>query len=410
MKILVVHDREETRQALVDVCKHSIDPQPVVDEAEDYISARAQLGARLYDVAIFDLTLPHIAGQGEVTYTAAENLLKEVFEFGELYAPGDVIGITRDTEALNIVDTSIGPHLMAIVAEQDDGVWKQLINDRLQYVDRTRAARQRSISRHHDLDVCILTALDKELAPFREFLDLAEDPSRFPGTYKFSFTDKDGRWRSGAIHSIGRAGQPRSASITQSLLNVYRPKYVFMTGICGGVRGRVKLGDVIIFETVYDWDQGKWKSNNSQASFHARPEPILIRDSEFHRTARDFMAQGQDQFQAQSQACSTEHQAPKYRSSLHMLPAASGSAVVGNKDIIGRIVGTLNDSIAAVDMESYGMYAACRTTNAAPPQFACIKSVSDFCDGSKNDQYHGYCSALSARVLVELIKAWISYS
>jgi nucleoside phosphorylase len=88
--------------------------------------------------------------------------------------------------------------------------------------------------------------------------------------------------------------------------------------------------------------------------------------------------------------------------------AASGSAVVANDTIVAQIRG-LNDSIRAVDMESYGFYDACLKTFVAKPKFICLKAVSDFCNGEKGDDYHKYCSLLSAISTRRLLSEFIDF-
>jgi nucleoside phosphorylase len=162
---------------------------------------------------------------------------------------------------------------------------------------------------------------------------------------------------------------------------------------------------------VYDWDYGKWKKSkpNLPSTFHSRPDPISTRDLTIHRDLRDFISKGTaDKLRIFEDLSGLNllntTKSPEY----FLAPAASGSAVVGSEEIIGRIT-NINDSIVAVDMESYGIYTAAKTTNVVKPQFLCVKSVSDYCDGTKNDRWHTSCCNLSAIVTSRLLRRWVAF-
>ncbi|RZI99391.1 MAG: hypothetical protein EON90_11760 [Brevundimonas sp.] len=407
MRILVVHDRAEAREEVVRVCE-SAAPGAIIAVATDYVSGKRELGGELFDVAVVDLTLPHRSGRDEPTYEKAAALLQELIELDDLHTPGDIIGITSDPAALTMVNVEVGPHLMTVISEMTNVDWRSLLADRLVYIQRARQARQRSIAQHYDVDVCILTALDKERQPFRSLLALDSEPA-VPGAERFIFTDRDHVQRRGVLLSIGRAGQPRAAAQAQILLNIFRPRYLLMSGICGGVKDKVKIGDVVIFESSIDWDYGKWKTPKaSPAKFHSRPEPLSIRDQVSHGALREFVLRGDEELAQIHARVKAAHAFAKRPPGLHMGPCASGSAVVGSQEIIERI-GGVNDAIIGVDMESYGLYAAKAVTNVVKPQVLCVKAVSDYCDGSKNDRWHAPCCLLSAEVVKLLMTEWLPF-
>ena len=60
--------------------------------------------------------------------------------------------------------------------------------------------------------------------------------------------------------------------------------------------------------------------------------------------------------------------------------------------------------MVAVDMECYGVYYAVALTGGPTPQVICIKSVSDLADSSKSDDFQEYCSYISARTALEIVK------
>src|SRR5690349_14037454 len=55
----------------------------------------------------------------------------------------------------------------------------------------------------------------------------------------------------------GEMGARAAAMRAQQLLNEIDPACLAMCGICAGHRGKVALGDVIIAEQLYGYDEGK---------------------------------------------------------------------------------------------------------------------------------------------------------
>jgi nucleoside phosphorylase len=402
MRILIVHDRAEVGDQIKTVCHEVIGQAGSIELANDYLSAVNCLRGSLFDLAIIDLTLPHVTGRGIATYETAGNLLREIIESAHIQSPGDIVGITQDEFALKILGKDIGQHLMAVISEDADGEWKRSLADRIRYCMKSAAARQASYRSQYDYSVCVVTALDKELAPFRSIFELSPD-HRMPNAQSFVFQDRAGTLQRGVAYAIGRAGVARAAVKVQELLDSYRPQLLVMAGFCGGVEGKLKLGDIALFETVFDWDYGKWKSVDEKSDeFFARPEPISIRDHHIHYLLRSFVESGLPNLA--SELAIAKRLSPDFdgSASLKLVSAASGSAVVADGSVIRRIQ-ELNESIGAVDMESYGLYLAATASYLKRPQVVCIKSVADMCDGTKHDGLHEACCYLSASAVRHLI-------
>jgi len=421
VKALIIHDREAVAKDIEKIlaeCGFRKDDVAVVDDVR---SANAALREQLYDIAIIDLTLPYKKGHPQ-SYQAVESLLIEIFETDSLHIPADIIGITHEKDAAESVSRLIGSHVLAIIEEDEESMWREHLKDKLSYVRRASDARQASINHQYGVDVCLVTALDTELAGFSRRLSFVDD-DRLPGLKRFIIRTPDGRdWRGVAL-AIGRAGQPSAASWTQHLVTLFRPRLLVMSGICGGIKGKVKLGDIVIFQNVFDWDYGKWaveKSSEAESdqdallleeekqvlgrrAFYARPTPIGIEDQTVVNVCRELKTSGFE-FSADDWTWVTGLAEDELgRPSVKFAPAASGSAVIADEFVIPRIK-SLNEDIVAADMESYGFYYACKHTTVAKPKFVCVKAVSDFCDHRKNDGVQQACNFISASAAVHIIE------
>ncbi len=421
MRILVAHDREPVAQELRAAIESCGLNDLLVDIVDDGTSTRRALSRNVYDLLVIDLTLPHIKGSDHPSYSVADNLLRELILLDDLKMPGDTIGITKDVDALERIQTSIGSHVMAVISEDADGRWKRMVSDKVRYASRVANARRDNLNSQYDYDCLIVTALDKELRPFEEYFEFSPLPG-FPGAATFAFRDSQGSIRRGAAFAIGKSGEARAASYTQSLISFFRPKLCLMSGICGGVEGKVELGDLIFASSAVDWDYGKWEEakqsvgnendNNPSARaqsavFRSRPGPIPIGDGEVDRIVRRLIGSDFLNLPTLLRNVAQRSTGLIVKPDIHYAPMASGSSVISNTSILMR-VRDLNDSIRGIDMECFGFYHASLHTNVIKPAFFCVKSVSDYADGSKGDSYHEGCCYISSQACLYLMGSmWV---
>ncbi|GAW37327.1 S-adenosylhomocysteine nucleosidase [Roseovarius sp. A-2] len=413
MRVLIVHDREEARKEIEEIvgaeCNESqVETESTYNGARDAMNSKQ---GRYYDVLILDLTLPiNALDSRPPTVENAQALLKELFDGNELKTPGDVIGVSYDIPAVESTNAQFADQVITLLEESKDSNWQSQLAAKLRYIRRANKARLGAEITEYGKDVLIVTALDKEAAPYEDLFELSELDPEF-NIKEFAFTDKDGTLRSGVLHSVGQAGQAPTASATQTLLTRYRPRVSIMSGFCGGIREKVELMDVVAFNSSYAWDNGKWVHDKSTEKpvFRPRPNPIDQSGDSLSSAVRELL---KDSFLAEpvvvkrvKELCSgTDHTDVKF----YRQPAGSGSAVV-SEGFIAESIRNLNDDIWVVDMESYGFYYACRNTRSAKPAFLCVKSVSDFCDPEKDDKVQNACSFLSAHTVKTILTSFLGF-
>lgn len=398
MKILVIHDRLEVGSELQRIAEATAGSGAKVELVHDVFTARDKLKAGFYDLVAIDLTLPVKTGSVHVSLQNTQMLLDEIFN-GDVNVPADVIGISREAEVLDLLRTTIGEHLMACLHEDTGGAWRQAFETKIRYLMNARSARRMVANSSHDVDLVIMTALDKEAQPYSHLFELAPS-NEFHGAKVFSFQDAAGRTRKGHLYSIGQAGQPPCGSATQALLTQFRPKLIVMTGFCGGVAQRVGFGDLVAFGTTSAWDYGKWEqredASGKRTVFRPRPMPLSCPTDGIREKVREMIASG---FSPDPETLASVLKLSKGKITdwkLRLRGAGSGSAVVTSLETLDQIVDR-DEEIWAIDMESYAFYYACLHTPVLSPDFICIKSVADHCNGDKNSDYHESCSQISAQ-------------
>lgn len=413
MRILVIHDRPAVAAELRDLAIAEVGTACAVDTVFDVLEAREALRRSFYDLAVIDLTLPIKAGKGEATLVNTELILDEIFDDGAGHTPGDVLGISIEPDILDVVRTSIGQHLMGCIHEDAQGSWRKAFTSKVRYVLNARRARQLVANSSYDVDVVIMTALDKEARPYQKLFEL-EATEDFPRARTFSFRSRDGFMRTGILHSVGASGQAPCGAVTQALLGQFKPKLILMTGFCGGVVPRLAYGDLVAFRSSSAWDYGKWEERDLDGSkipfFLPRPTTLNVEGQTGGIAAivRDMLDQGFKPTDDTVGAVATASQGAISSWKTKIAAAGSGSAVVTSTRILDQIT-ALDENIWAVDMESYAFYYACLHTPVRRPDFMCIKSVADHCNGEKDSRLHDACSIISASFAADVIQRYYEF-
>ncbi len=112
-------------------------------------------------------------------------------------------------------------------------------------------------------DAVILTVLPEEYDAVCAQLSCLRPPSSnssTPNLYAWQFGDVACKKSNGiytvALGMMGHAGTIESALATIEAIHLWHPRYIFFTGIAGGLSGLNK-GDVIIADIIYGYEYGK---------------------------------------------------------------------------------------------------------------------------------------------------------
>ncbi len=213
--------------------------------------------------------------------------------------------------------------------------------------------------------------------------------------YDIATFERDGKTHTLVHAKQGEMGMTSAAATAMKLIFQFRPRYLIMVGIAAGVAlqgvADQMYGDVVVPDIVWNYSAGKFvnpdKSEISfgdvgflpRSTYAAIPESVL-----------PYLRQAVN--------------SPENQCHVHIGPMACGSAVVANRKILERQIHTQLRETAGLDMESYAVvYAALHAPDPRPIPII-IKSVCDFANSEKSDDYQrfaAYTSCEFAKLLYE---------
>lgn len=114
-----------------------------------------------------------------------------------------------------------------------------------------------------DVPLLVLCAISEEVQGFRGVFEqhgVVFEEGSLPGgrsIWKGTLKEKGGHCLELVVSVVGDAGDANVRTAATELLNLYHPRLFIMTGVCGGRRGAVELGDIVIASEAFDGFAGK---------------------------------------------------------------------------------------------------------------------------------------------------------
>lgn len=394
LKVLVADDNrlkiKQIIECLTESCSISRDD---IEVAYSGFDARKKLAEKKYDFFILDISLP-LREENEPASTTSIEILEEIYQKDGYITPDLILGITAYSEALKEASDRFMENLCFIVEySETSDEWEKSI------ITATAILRQQKKikkTKEYDVDLCIVTALKKpELSsilslPWGWSCEEKLDECTF--IYRGEFYSNGKRFSVVAAHAP-RMGMVSSAILSAKLISELRPKYIVMAGICAGVEGKVNLGDIIFADPCWDWQSGKRIENDDKSQFSIAPHQLSV--SEFVKARVNLLADNRGVLNAIKSGwpISINHEL-----NLVSGPLVSGSAVLADHNVVDEII-TQHRNLVGIEMEVYGLYAAVSSAGVPKPTAFAMKSVCDFANSKKDDDYQAYASYTSAQAI-----------
>lgn len=403
MKILLVDD-DAAKQSAIASRLRDVSPDLEISFASTVKGAKRELRSTLFDLLIIDLVMPLSDLAPLPSRTGGLTLLEWLED--EERKPGYVLGMSSfnevaDEQAMEFAGRSW--HVLRY--DPTSAKWFEQLRALVQHIQGTKS---QSAQIAYQSDVLVVTALRKpELAAV---LNLGWN-------FDEILTPVDGRQfvRAGSkslaggpqlkvfAGSTSKMGMVWTSLFVANAIRQLRPRVVAMTGICMGHPTETMIGDIVVAVHSWNWQAGRLSARKDGSPiFEIQPEPVVA--SKALINLWDDMAADPVLLEEIHRGFHGEKppEAPK----LKVAPMVSGSIVVAHKSVHEDIF-EQDRKIRAVDMETFGVYAACESIEDLPPLFFSVKSVSDLGLPDKDDKYQKYCAYASARALdLFLEKYW----
>ncbi len=187
-------------------------------------------------------------------------------------------------------------------------------------------------------------------------------------------------------------GMCASAALSMKLMEQFRPQYLIMPGIAAGTSSlsdQQMYGDVLISDLVWNYSNGKYVAPQNADIIFGNigfiPRPTWIRTDPkilevLKKAIRD----------------------PRNECYVHIGPLASGSAVVANSDLVDMQIRSQFDETIGLEMEAYGVVYAAKHAIEPKPYAIIAKSICDFADSRKDDNYQKFAAYTSCEFVKNL--------
>ncbi len=394
--LIIDDDNERIRKIAASIKGDDINVEYVMTKNE----ALCRLEGTKYDLVIIDIMLPENIDSVNPQPTAGIDIIKDIYQRTKIIPPRSIIGVTSSNETFQHSKSFFEEKLVPILIwNESDDLWKKQLEEKIKYLKLNESEKL-------SVDIAIVTAVDEEFDAVRKSYEkwkcynIENDPAMY---FITEIQTEKGHSKKVLLTKLCDMGMPAASNaVTKVILN-FNPKSIYMVGICGGIRNEVQLCDVIVATQTWDYGSGKIKPKvgDEKSYYEFEPSPKQINSKP--EIITNLTYSGEDVLQAVVNSWNDVHRDKHITSKLKFCPMPSGASVICDPSLFEEIIKPQHRKCKGFDMETFGVYYAVQYTSTKPIDFISIKSVSDFADTEKDDNYHEACCYLSSNFLKECI-------
>ena len=247
-------------------------------------------------------------------------------------------------------------------------------------------------------DVALLSVTSTEFRAVMHFHDWKA--KTFPNDdqiYDAAEFENKGKKCSVVHAKIPEMGMTAAAATAMKVIFTFRPRYLIMVGIAAGVAKtdieEQMYGDVIVPDIVWNYSAGKFVSPDKAKIVYG--DLGFLPRSTSESIPEEIMPYIRQAIESDENPCH-----------VFIGPMACGSTVVASRELLEKQVYSQYRHTAGLDMESYAVVYDANHSNDPKPIPIIVKSVCDFADSKKSDDYQrfaAYSSCEFAKYLYEKI-------
>ncbi len=191
-------------------------------------------------------------------------------------------------------------------------------------------------------------------------------------------------------------GNDEAAVSTVRVIERWRPAYVLMVGIAGGVPAKVALGDVVVSDFVYYYELAKRTPKGDQRRAQQFFSDRLLYGRALAYEASEWRS---DITLARPGAVQADVPYPK----AHFGVIGSGEKVIADARALSRLLKECSRMLA-VAMEGAGV-ARAAAQQPHPPPFIEVRGICDYANEQKNDDWQPFAAEAAAAFTVGLLRS-----
>lgn len=389
-KILIVDDKYDKVKLIVNLLNNSnVGDFKHVTNSRD---ALKEVKDTTFDLMVIDLQIPENLGS-DIDPNGGEKLLNYIDINDNIKKPTHILGITEHMESFDSCLATFNKMGWSLICGiEDEEKIKSIIEAKIKH----------AVTPPTWYDVAIVTALDHtELEavlrlPFNwiPVKDRMDCNIYYSGSVDTSSGSKITVIATSCIHM----GIAQSSAVGMKICLKYKPKFIFMTGIAAGIKGKVNIGDVLFADPCWDWGNGKQTIVDGKPKFISAPRQIALVPSVRAKiknltTTRKYLDEIYNSWPASK---------PAHTLNAHIGPLATGAVVLEDPSVVDMIKSQHRETIG-VEMEAYGIMLAASISSTNPPTAIILKSVCDFADPNKGNEWQSYAAYTSASLAMKII-------
>ncbi|KAF5066354.1 5'-methylthioadenosine/S-adenosylhomocysteine nucleosidase [anaerobic digester metagenome] len=404
INILIVEDTRDKLEKVIKLINDEVDiPTENVLFASSTKEAKRILRKTSVDLMILDLVLP-VDVDDTATPENGINFLDEIYSHPTMHPPIHIVGLTGFSEYREQYADKFTKYLWHLIdykAEESD--WKEKLKEIIFHLIKVRRDFLNPINFKYDYDIAIIAALNNP--ELQQILNLDGKWSTLSvendaTSYHTGYFERGNKKLKVICASAPQMGMVASATLAMKMINTFKPRYIIMTGIAAGYKDdKVDFGDILVADQSYDGTNGKIVTlDNGEKGFSPNPTPIPL-DADIKEKIRCY--ENKHELLAQIKRGFNGNK-PTSELKIKIGPIVSVPYVVQNEDEFVSFKDNQRKLIG-LEMESFGIfYSACNTVNPKPIPIV-IKSVCDFGDSHKGDNYQIYAAFTSAHFMYEFV-------
>ena len=396
--LIVDDDTFRTREICAEISVDGVN----IDHATTKNEALKKMTACQYDLAIIDIMLPNDVKTVIPSKDGGFELLTQIENTRRIKKPLNIIGLTSGDDVYSNYKTVFESKLIPLFLWTSTNITcKTSLKNKINYLIKIDNQKPTEIK----ADIAIITAVEVEYNAVKmlfgnwKSIEYPNDPT----IYQITTTTINDSDKTIVLTMLPEMGMTAASCFTTKTIQLFNPKQVYMIGICGGIKGEVNLTDVIVASASWDYGSGKIKPKSIDTGYYEHdpsPNQISINaslSSEIQTYKDEIMAEIISDW-------ALLHPDNKISPKVHLLPMPSGAAVICDEAVFSQLIRPQHRKCVGLDMETYGVYFASKNCSKETIDFLSIKSVSDFANIEKNDNYHHACCYISSNFLKKFIE------